>query len=545
MQPTFNAVKGEGTKRSTFIPKDTYSYLGTCNTGDVITPFVDTEINPGENWKMKFEMIARQTTPLEPTMDLAFMHIAVFFVPHQQIWTNWNAFMGENRNGNWDTPTPVIFPKIVLSTPVKNREQLDYMGVRPGISGANIKISALASRALLHIRNNWLINKNYTPEIAFAKDDSETIYQTGNVAKFGGLIKINRRPDYFTMVLPDPQRGPETMISLIGDAEVKREPNAALWKAFVTGTNTTAAAGPLGINTVGNIYNTSTAAGISLDPVNGLYADLENASGILFNELRTVSVETRIYEQDGRAGMLMPDIVALTWGVMQSDLVMQIPEYIWGICEPLSITQVPQTSSTDATSPQGKLAGYGYTHRDGTGYDIDFTSKYHGTLIVLFWIRTRHTYSDGLKRQFLKFDRNDYWHPMKAGLGEQPTYQYEISWNGTNGIGEDLPIFGYMENGAEYKNFQNMAVADMRPDSKDAVSGNPNSLAFWHFAESYAVANPPMPTTNWFEEKPDLVDRTISAKTASGAQQWKFNIGIDFKITRDMPLYNVPGIDIF
>lgn len=548
-QPIFNAVKGEGTKRSTFIPKDTYSYLGTCNTGDVITPFIYPEINPGENWKMNFEIIARQQTPLEPTMDMAYAHLAVFFVMHQQIWTNWNAFMGENTSGSWDPLPTITFPKIKLSVPVLNREQLDYMGIRPRISGPTVKISALPSRALLHIRNNWLINKNYTPEIAFAKDDTEVTYVQGNIAAFGGLLSINRRPDYFTMVLPDPQRGNDVGISIIGNAPVIGigiNPVATTTNTAFTFEETGG-----GTRSYPNHYNVQTSGNgtIKANGVNGapeIYADLSKAAYVNFEELRIAAVDKRIYEQDGRAGMLMPDIVSLTWGVIQSDLVQKIPEYIWGTCEPLNITQVPQTSSTDATSPQGKLAGYGYTHRQpGNGYDVDYTSKYHGTLAVLFWIRARHTYSDGLRRDWLKFSRFDYWHPMKAGLGEQPTYQYEICWNGTNGVGEDLPIWGYMENGAEYKQFQNMAVADMRPDSKDPVSGLANSLAYWHYAESYAAGSEPMPTTEWFKEKADLVDRTLAVKTTAGAQQWQFNIGIDFKITRDMPIYNIPGIDIF
>lgn len=90
---------------------------------------------------------------------------------------------------------------------------------------------------------------------------------------------------------------------------------------------------------------------------------------------------------------------------------------------------VPQTSSTDSTSPQGNLAALGTATSRG-GFSKSFVE--HGVLIGLACVFADLTYQQGMNRMWSRRDRWDYYWPALAHLGEQAVLNQEIYTQGTS-----------------------------------------------------------------------------------------------------------------
>ena len=199
---------------------------------------------------------------------------------------------------------------------------------------------------------------------------------------------------------------------------------------------------------------------------------------------------------------------------------------------PIEFEQVPQTSSSDATSPQGTLTAFGYTNNRSDQETFSF--KYHGTLCCLVWIRFEHKYQSGMAAEDQKFDRFDFWHPEMAGLGDQAVYDFEIYATGGNaGTIKTRSVFGYQERASEYKNFPSLITGQAR-------SSYSQSMDYVHMADEYASL--PVLSAAWMKENPDNLDRTIFV-TSSSADQWLVDFVAEFEVTDTIPLYSIPGID--
>ena len=97
-------------------------------------------------------------------------------------------------------------------------------------------------------------------------------------------------------------------------------------------------------------------AAIGIDPSGTLYADLSTATAATVNQLREAFQVQRMYERDARGGTRYTEIVLSHFGVSSPDARMQRPEYLGGGYASVNVKPIAQTSSTDATTPQGNLA---------------------------------------------------------------------------------------------------------------------------------------------------------------------------------------------
>ena len=88
------------------------------------------------------------------------------------------------------------------------------------------------------------------------------------------------------------------------------------------------------------------------------------------------------------------------------------------------VSEVLQTSSTDATSPQGNMAGH------GVSFAATFCGKYrateHGLIMGILTIMPRSMYQQGHDRQWLRRSRYDFYFPEFANLSEQAITKAEI-----------------------------------------------------------------------------------------------------------------------
>ena len=182
-------------------------------------------------------------------------------------------------------------------------------------------------------------------------------------------------------------------------------------------------------------------------------------------------------ERNARAGVRYTEFLRAHFGVSPRDERLQRPEYIGGSKAPCIISEVLQTSSTDATTPQGNLAGHGITVSDA------YCGKYHaqefGLIIGIMSIMPRSAYSQGIDKQWLRKTKYDFYFPEFANLSEQAILNAEICATGTLSHNQD--IFGYQ---GRYD--------EMRTKNSQIVSGMRTTFDYWHLGRQFNTGSPPV-----------------------------------------------------
>ena len=286
---------------------------------------------------------------------------------------------------------------------------------------------------------------------------------------------------------------------------------------------------------MGGVETTLTnSAGTYVAPTN-LYADMTTMTATTINQLRTAFAIQKYYENAGLHGTRYIEYLRGVFGVTSSDARLQRAEYLGGQRIPLNIDQIIQTSSTDATSPQGNTAGFSCTINNNSVFTKSFEE--HGTLMCLVVIRTDHTYQQGLERMWTRKKWTDFYNPFFANLGEQAIENRNIYLQGStavdsDGVPYDTQAFGYQEAWAEYRYKTNKVSGYMRSNAT-------GSLDVWHFADDYSQM--PYLSSEWIDEPYTNVDRTI-AVTSQLTHQFIADFFFKAYYTRPMPVYSVPGL---
>lgn len=569
-QIDLNATASRTIIRSTFRPDKPFEHTFTCNTGDVVPGFMTINVLPHDTWKYKINLMIKQQTPLHPTIGRAYWMWVAYYTPHIQVWKNWNAFLGEVKDAAWISQTAYTTPKINITNTIKSGTFLDHIGWRIGNSliGAT-RLTSLKLRHYLHICNEWLRDQNYEAPI-YTTDPSisvtdgvvtltgaelygDTAISNGDTLFGGGkLYQINRKAEYFSVVLPEPQRGDPVSLPLGTRAPIiDKAGDQFLLQSYINpSTNTTAhvytndpdlsySAAQLAVDGP-SPFTSGESNYLKLNP-NSVEVDLTNATAADINALRTAARTQQIYELDARAGSRAPEMLYARWGVEVDELELGRPRMLAADQGIIDIFQVEQTSSTDSTSPLGSLAGTGQAASEGDWNT--FSAKYHGCFCVLFWIRTEHKYQYGVPREDLMDSRFDSWHPEFNGEGDQPTYKAEIWATAANVNNPDSSIWGYNERGAELKSFPSIITGELRSDAATVqnIDGTVHgSLESWTYADKYAAE--PVASKSWMKESPENVDRTIHVQS-SEADQWLVDFAMEMELTRAIHAHSIPGID--
>lgn len=543
--------------KNTYRPQ-AFEHIYTCNTGELIPAFATIQINPGSTYKITTSILARLNTSRYPTIARGWIEYAWFYVPHMQVWDNWDVLMGENKESAWYSQPSVSVPQIEIpsGSAIQVGSLLDHFNWRTGID--DFSASALKVRAY-----NWIIDQYYRDqniEAPYAPDTSDsplTYSTTGDWTVGNTTYSINRKADLWSTLLPQPQKGPDTLLPLGTNAPV-------IGNGMTIGLLTSTGTPGVGINgglsqggTTGQMAvvpsklgtnagsGGGTSGGVGLDRTvglttnaqySGMIADLTSATAASIIDLREAVVAQHIYERDARSGTRAPEMLWARWGVEVDVLELGRPRLLTMNRFGIDFEQVPQTSATGTGSgsgtEQGTLTAFGYTNNrseDGT-----FSFKYAGTLMCLCAIRFEHKYQQGIPYEDLKKDRFDFWHPEFAGLGDDGVPVSTIyATGGSSGTIESGEIFGYAERGWEYKNFQSCITGQARSE----YSGG---MDYVHLADLYA--SKPTLSRAWMKENPNNLDRTIFV-TSAIANQWLVDFVAEFEITDTIPLYSIPGID--
>lgn len=488
--------------------------LKTTMDADVLVPILVDEVLPGDTHTLRLNAFGRLATPINPVMDNAYLETFFFFIPMRLLWNSTEKFFGEQQNP--DSSTDFLIPNAARTAITGSLD--DYFGLP---LGKTVNANILPHRAYFLIWDEWFRDQNLQESYNISKADSGNPIYTNTTTYPSNvtLAKRGKRHDYFTSCLPFAQKG-ETVQVPLGT------------KAFVTGDGSIGADAANIQTSVGSFNRLAVSGssifgtGASVSENDGtLYADLSTATAATINEWRTAFQVQKFLERDARGGTRYIEKIKSHFGVTNPDFRLQRPEYLGGTSDALNIHPVPQTNSTDSTTPQGNLAAFGTVSTNGGGFTKSFTE--HGYIIGLANVRADLTYQQGLDKLWSRRTQYDHYFPTFAHLGEQAVLNKEIFVTGTPAI--DDGIFGYQERYAEYRYKKSQLTGLFRSDASA-------SLDAWHLSQDFAST----PTLNSaFIESNTPFDRVIAVPSEPHII---LDCYFDYTSVRPMPVNAPPGM---
>lgn len=444
----FDSVVFPRHKRNVF--NLSHEHRTSASFGKLI-PILCQEVLPGDTFKINTNVFLRAMPMSAPLMHRVNIYTHFFFVPNRLVWDNWKTFITGGEDG---TEEP-IFPKIdVGRNPMYNGPGTlaDHLGIsiseiggiRPGFL-----VNALPFRAYNLIWNEYYRDQNLQDEITISKEDGLDTTTPANI------LNRNWEKDYFTSALPWTQRGPASVLPV--ESEITLDPSQPQY--IVNQNGETLPGTLLGGTLQTDLNGVSTPA--FLDPNGTLKAESFTTT---INDLRRAIALQRWMENNAIGGSRYIEQIFSHFGVKSSDARLQRPEYLGGTRQPLSISEVLQTSASTENSDLGDMAGHGISAGGSKAFRRYFEE--HGFIIGIMSVMPKSSYMNGTSRVFKKFDKFDYAFPEFANLGEQPVYNFEL-FSQPDLFETNMNTFGYQSRYAEYKYVPNTVHGDLKTDHFD------------------------------------------------------------------------------
>lgn len=584
--------------------------LTTFSAGEIV-PIFDMEILPHDTISMDLDYVIRQATISVPTMDVLQADFYAFFVPNRVVNKSWKNVMGENSAGAWAQSEPIVLAPLVgprgaqpEKVPVGSvADHYNYPTQQEIPVQIWRQMHDLKFRGYLEIYNTYFRDQNYQPPIPYSKMnvyngflfpvgtavslDGDSGYSVGTsqpadgqlgagavvkeivgdggtlssaiqrVARrtawsaFSKPLKANKLHDYFTSVLPSPQKGRQVAIPLAGAVNLNIANNTYKFDNGGVGknlqlqfyTNPGSNAMTLGMTSASadgtrrNVVPQTTADGeqsiAGYVVGTNLYGDLDNSQiSIPIEDIRMSAALQQVYEILGRGGSRYTEYINSFFGLDIDNPFDDIPTYLGHFRNELDLYQTAQTSATNegVGTPQGNLSAFGYTAKSGKLFH--YTFKEHGYLHIMCVVRQKNTYASMLSRDNFRLNMMDFYQYPLANISEQPVYTREL-----NPFSNDIEgVWGYQEAWSEYRMIPDRVSGYLRP-------GVDQSLEYWTYADEFdtslVVAN-----GDWLQSNAEnVVARTIALQDEA-LPQFKGQFFFNMKVERAMPTYSVAGLDI-
>lgn len=492
-----------------------HGYKTTFDGGYLYPVFMDQAL-PGDTFNLSMTAFARLATPIFPVMDNMYLSSFFFAVPYRLVWDNFEKFNGAQTNPG--DSTSFVLPEMTVPGGGYAEGSLsDYLGLPTKV--ATFNHCSLWHRAYNLIYNEWFRDENLQDSAVVDTDngpDTDTNYV---------LRRRGKRHDYFTSALPWPQKGNAVTLPLGSTAPINFVGLGTDHQIVLDGSSLD----PSNNENLQTRATTGVMVSASdqvqmLDLNNTHIADLTNATAATINQLREAFQIQKLYERDARGGTRYIEIIKSHFGVTSPDARLQRPEYLGGGQSPVNIAPVAQTSSTDATTPQGNLSAFGTASVQGHGFTKSFTE--HTILLGMVSVRADLTYQQGLNRMFSQSTRWDMYWPALAHIGEQGILNQEIY---TDTAVNNALVFGYQERYAEYRYKPSQITGAFRSNAA-------TTLDSWHLSQDFAAL--PLLNDAFIQDTPP-----ISRVVATPAEpEFLFDSWFNMRCVRPMPMYGVPGL---
>lgn len=538
-------------------------------------PTMLEEIYPGDVYSVGSETFARLQPLIAPVMNNMKISNHAFFVPLRTLNNHFSEFMFNNRTGDYSEVLPYVttedlyfivkffvseMPDYSLASDIIRL--LDFIGLpfRYSSNGDlqefceswvddefNYSLVEYPKRVNLapffaytkiwseYFRDENLVEDPFDLWVSSGASDvrdwtgySETLHSAIEAAYEGSesyvFVKrfascfLRLRPrawahDRFTSSLPFAQRGPDVLLP------VAAQPNLN----FIGPENSNGS-----VQWDSALQDLYVLDGSGQDAGN-IDVESEMAFTTTINDFRRAERLQRWFENSARGGVRPNEATLAHFGVRTPDATLDRAEFLGGYMQPLVISEVAQTSETTDNSPQGTLAGKGTSYKGSRLFRHAFTE--HGFVFVFTSALVRANYWQGIPRVFSRMQRDEYYWPEFANLGEEPVFTKEIygpvagDSGGSDPNGE-TEVFGYVPRYSDLKSAQGETHGDMR-----------SSLSFW--TQSREFANAPQLNEEFIYGPAPLSPFAVQSETVDPII---CTIQYNVKASRLMPFYGVPTI---
>lgn len=491
-------------------PRSTFNISCSHKTSwdvSVIVPFYWDYVYPGEVRRATTRVFIRLSNPLEfPLMDNAYVTVQWYCVPLRILWDNFRKFWGERQNpaDSISYTIPTYTGTIDMTAWTAEELLLDYLGVPHLVNVDGTDISAMPSRAYTAIWNYWYRDSSI---------QDENTLDTGNGpdALTDHLVKSRgKRFDYFTNVLPAPQRG----------------------DAVTIGGNIATAAGQ---GSAPEIYSSaaddirrldSSGADVTVDSsgINDLYVMYPNTT---INELRNAAAIQQFLERDNRAGQLFGDIIEAHYSANFTDA-KYAPSFIAGGRAPFVFSAIANTAAdsgaTGSEQSLGELGSIGTGSFEGASFT--YRAEEPEIIMGMIMVDADLTYHQGLNRKFSYRTRYDFMWPEFAHIGDQALLLKELYYQNA---AADETAFGYSPRYEECRTGINRLSGEFRPDYA-------TPLDTWHLAQDFTTA--PTLDNSFITSQPPF-DRVMVSSTPHNILA---DIHVEMYSTIPLPARGIPGL---
>lgn len=442
----------------------THSVKLSSSMGELI-PLCLVEALPADVIDHSTTALIRTQPLVAPVMHEVDAKIHHWFIPTRTIWADFPDFITGGPDGADNTVAPYITTPASVGFPIGSLA--DYLGVPTGVP--NLKVSALPFRAYAEVWNNYYRDQDLQSELVVSHGNgSDTTTNTD--LQFGCWEK-----DYFTSARGSPQKGPSVSIPLTG--------NAPITGLGVTGTSTVTGSnfydskgnnlnGSPAINGSANYAVKTAVAGVINSTTNKpqIYADLSNVNAVDIEDLRLAAALQRYQENLSRYGSRYVERIMAAFGIRPRSLELDIPQYVGGGQQKISISEVLSTAET-TTAAVGDMFGHGITAMRSNRYRYPVAE--HGYILSLLIVRPRTNYIQGLNKLWSRDTKEEYYQPELAYLGQQPIKNKELYAAHATPDG----TFGYQDAYDTYRYIESRVSGEFR-----------DTLDYWHMARKFATA---------------------------------------------------------